>query len=102
MRIIATRQIREWQRDYPNAIASLEQWVRITTAATWSSIVEVRRDFPTADGVTVESGNVVTVFNIAGNNYRLLTAIHDNRGIVYVMRFLTHAEYNRNQWFRQL
>jgi len=38
------------------------------------------------------------VFNIAGNRYRLLTAIHYNMRKVFVLRFLTHAEYTRETW----
>lgn len=51
-----------------------------------------------ADGVKVESGRDATVFNIRGNKYRLITAIHYNIQAIYVMRFLTHAEYSKNTW----
>ena len=70
----------------------------MTEGAEWRSLEDVRRDFPTADGVSVKSGRVATVFNIRGNKYRLVTAIHYNRGVVYVMRFYTHAEYDRDRW----
>lgn len=43
-------------------------------------------------------GNIVTVFNIGGNKYRLIVAIHYNRGLIYVLRFFTHAEYSKNAW----
>jgi mRNA interferase HigB len=49
--------------------------------------------FPTADKV----GNFV-VFNIGGNKYRLITAVHFNRGKVYVRHVLTHQEYDRGTW----
>jgi mRNA-degrading endonuclease HigB of HigAB toxin-antitoxin module len=39
-----------------------------------------------------------TVFNIAGNAYRLITVIHFNTGRVYVRRVLTHAAYTRGTW----
>jgi mRNA interferase HigB len=42
------------------------------------------------------------VFNIAGNKYRLVTAIHYNRQIVYTLRVMTHAEYSRDKWKEQL
>jgi mRNA interferase HigB len=38
------------------------------------------------------------VFNIAGNTYRLIAAIHFNRGRVYVRHVLTHQEYRRGAW----
>lgn len=46
----------------------------------------------------VRSGRSVTIFNIAGNAYRLITAIHYNSGKVFVLRFMTHAEYDRQTW----
>ena len=39
-----------------------------------------------------------TVFDVGGNKYRLITAIHFNRRKVYVRRVLTHAEYDRGDW----
>ena len=42
-----------------------------------------------------------TVFNIAGNKYRMITVIHFNTGRVYVRRILTHAEYDRGAWVEQ-
>jgi mRNA interferase HigB len=50
----------------------------------------------------VGSGNDVIVFNAGGNNYRLVTAIHFNRSKLYILRFLTHAEYGKGFWKDQL
>ena len=38
------------------------------------------------------------VFNIGGNKYRLITAIHFNRRKVYIRHVLTHQEYDRGAW----
>jgi len=59
---------------------------------------DVRRIYPHADPVRVASGNTVTVFNVAGNKYRLVAAIHYNAGRVYVLRIMTHADYGRGTW----
>ena len=58
----------------------------------------MRRVYPHADPVTVASGNTVTVFNIRGNKYRLIAAIHYNRRRAYVLRLLRHVEYSKNLW----
>jgi mRNA interferase HigB len=52
--------------------------------------------------VEVKSGHVVTIFNIRGNRYRLIVAIKYEWSMVYVLRFLTHAEYDKDQWKEQL
>jgi mRNA interferase HigB len=40
----------------------------------------------------------VTVFNFCGNDYRLVVAIHFDRQIVFMLRFLTHAQYSKDKW----
>jgi mRNA interferase HigB len=55
--------------------------------------VETRRDFPHADPV-----GVFTVFNIGGNNFRLIAAIKYRWQVVYVRHILTHAEYAKDKW----
>ena len=51
---------------------------------------------PASVPVAVKSGKTATVFNI--KSFRLITAIHYNRQIVYILLFLTHTEYERGQW----
>jgi len=59
----------------------------------FSSFAELRRAFGSADKV-----GKFTVFDIAGNRYRLVAAIHYDRRRVYVRHVLTHAEYDRDNW----
>ena len=40
----------------------------------------------------------LVVFNICGNKYRLITAIHFNRGKAYIRDVLTQAQYDKNRW----
>jgi mRNA interferase HigB len=42
--------------------------------------------------------NRLTVFNIGGNKFRLIAAIHYNRKKLYIRHILTHADYDRNTW----
>jgi len=98
MRIVAPPRLREFARVHPDAAEPLEKWYRSARQAKWQSLQEARRVFPHADAVTVASGKTATVFNIRGNKYRLITAIHYNRQRVYVLGFLTHAEYSKDKW----
>src|ERR1700751_5295373 len=98
MRIISKKRLREFARRFPDSAESLTHWQRLFREAEWENLQEVRRIFPHADAVTVASGNMVTVFNICGNKYRLIAAIHYNRQRVYVLRLLRHAEYNKEFW----
>jgi len=86
---------------HPQARAQLTMWRRFAETATWTNILDVRTVFPSADGVPIRLGQknvVITVFNIGGNNYRLLTFIHYRRQRIVVLDVLTHAEYSKGHW----
>lgn len=68
----------------------------------WQNMAELHAVYGSADVVHVRSGRPVIVFNVCGNTYRLVVAIHFNRQMAYMLRFLTHAEYDRNQWKERL
>lgn len=98
MRVIKPITIQEMCAEHPKARPSLERWLRITKAAEWKRFADVRKIFQDADEITVASGRKTVIFDIGGNNFRLITAIHYNTGLVYVMKFLTHAEYSKETW----
>ena len=68
----------------------------------WPNLAELRRVIPSADEVPVASGRRVVIFNIGGNKYRLIAAVHYNTQIVYALLFMTHAEYNKDKWKKVL
>jgi mRNA-degrading endonuclease HigB of HigAB toxin-antitoxin module/antitoxin component HigA of HigAB toxin-antitoxin module len=98
MRIITAKRLREFGERYADARQALVDWEAETAKALWHNLAETRATFASADEVVVASGRPVTIFNIRGNRYRLITAVHYNTGVVFVMRFLTHADYNKNDW----
>jgi len=98
MRIISKRRLVEFRETYAEARQWLESWYKLAQAAQWEDITEVRRAFPHADPVSVGSGKTATVFNVCGNKYRLITAIHYASRIVFVLMLLRHAEYSTGRW----
>jgi len=102
MRIITRKAILRFADEHPDAATALDKWYAVTESSRWRSIADVRRVFPHADAVKVASGRIVTVFNVGGNKYRLIAAIHYNRQRLYVLRMLTHAEYDNGKWKDQL
>ena len=98
MRIITRKRLREFAKRHPDAAEPLDKWYRVLWAAKWENLQAVRRVYPHADAVTVASGNTVTFFNLCGNKYRVIVAIHYNRQRLYVLRLLRHAEYSKNLW----
>lgn len=84
-------------KEYPKAAAYLETWCKVVRAAAWQSLQDVRRAYPSADAVRIESGRQVFIFDVCVNDFRLLVAIHFNRLIVFTLRFMTHAAYSRGK-----
>jgi mRNA interferase HigB len=76
----------------------LRNWLDVAKSARWRQIQDVRKIFPHADSAIVGSGNTVTIFNISGNQYRLIVSIKYKWGVIYIRNFLTHAEYSKNAW----
>ena len=75
----------------------LDSWYRAAKSAKWKSLEEIRQTYAHADGVPVED-QVYTVFNVGGNNFRLITEIFYESQTILVRHVLTHAEYNKEDW----
>jgi mRNA interferase HigB len=102
MRIISEARIHEYCKQYADAAESLRSFLAVAKRAEWRHLQDVRITYPHADAVLVESDRIVTVLNIKGNRYRLILAIHYNTGLVFVLRFFPHPEYDKGNWKRQL
>jgi mRNA interferase HigB len=95
VRIIAkTRLVRLAER-HGDCVTQVEDWYSIAAKAKWKSLMEVRESFRHADFV-----DGMTVFNVTGNDYRLIVTILYENGIIYIKDLLTHAEYERDSWKR--
>ena len=93
MHIITRKRLMEFARTHPDARAPLNYWFAIVRKTDYASFAGLRITFPSADQV-----GRFTVFNIGGNKFRLIAAIHYNRQKVYIRHVLTHAEYSRDAW----
>jgi mRNA interferase HigB len=98
MRIIKDSRLHEFAKQYSRASVSLKNWRTVTRHATWQSFEDIKNTFRSADQITLPGGRRVVVFNIGGGAFRLITVIHCNRRIVYIRRFLTHAQYSKGDW----
>jgi mRNA interferase HigB len=111
MRIISERRLDEFwasERSRRDAKRPLMFWKRVVKSAAWANPADVKRSFgKNVDFVQSENGNPLVVFNVHANHYRLIAAIHYlphhfRKGRVYVLRILTHAEYDADRWKRDL
>ena len=93
MHVISRKTLRQFWEQHPDSESALVRWFKIMQRHDFASFETLRTTFPTADKV----GDFI-VFNIGGNKYRLITAIHFNRRKVYIRSVLTHQEYDRGAW----
>jgi mRNA interferase HigB len=93
MRLIAIKNLRQEVCQYPNAKKAIEAWYMVAKNAEWHSLEDVCKIYRSAEAV----GNF-TVFNIKGNNYRLIVGINYVKQRIYFKYFLTHAEYDKDFW----
>lgn len=91
MRIIALSQLKQYQLQYPQAERQLALWVGYVTRASWTTPQDIKNSFRSASFL---EGNRV-VFNICGNNYRLVVGVAYQFQAVYIKFFGTHAEYDK-------
>jgi mRNA interferase HigB len=93
MQVISRKKLKEAAARHREFEGPLDAWFRIAKKALWRNLADVRLTWLSADAV-----GRFTVFNIKGNQYRLITEINYSSGRVYIRHVLTHAEYDRGGW----
>lgn len=97
MRIIARRTLREFveslagQKEQLAVKAALDAWFDEVSKAEWTSTADVKRLYATASIVSAER----IVFNIKGNDYRLIVSADFEKGIVWIKWLGTHKAYDK-------
>ena len=91
MRVIAKRTLRDFWEKHADSEQQLKAWYNEAEQADWKSLNEIKKDYPSAS--ILEDNRIV--FNIKGNNYRLIVRINYKYGIVWIRFIGTHAEYDK-------
>ncbi|WP_194766356.1 type II toxin-antitoxin system HigB family toxin [Tamlana sp. I1] len=91
MRIVTYKRIQAFSIKHADAETSLNVWYHTTSAKSWKNLHDIRQTFNNVDYV----GNNRYVFNIKGNDYRLVAIISFNAQKVYICFIGTHAEYDK-------
>ena len=97
MRVISEKALRDFAKQYPDADSSLRAWCKLVKSGTYANLAELKRTFPSVDYVPV-GDRAFYVFNIGGNKYRLIAAIHFISQMLFIRYILIHAEYDRGGW----
>ena len=90
MRIISKSKLIEYYTKEPKAKTALEEWYEKTKKSEWTCFADIKNTFNSVDAV----GNQRYVFNIKGNDYRLIVLIQFTPKTVYIRFVGTHKEYD--------
>lgn len=91
VRIIAIKALKDFWKRHPDAEHPLRAWYAEAKNADWKKPADITKLYRTA---SILAENRV-VFNIKGNDYRLVAAINYNYRIVYIRFIGTHKEYDK-------
>ena len=97
MRIIARRTVKAFvesrrdHKDHRALQAAIDAWFWEASKARWQNMAEVKSLYASASIVSSER----IVFNIKGNDYRLVTAADFEKGILWIKWIGTHRDYDR-------
>ena len=91
MRIFTEQALREYAEEHPDSKVALQEWVTIVKKSEWACFADIKKTFNSADSV----GNQHYVFNVKGNNYRLVVVVKFTVKFVYIRFIGTHADYDK-------
>lgn len=91
MRIIAKRTLREFWKSHIDAEQPLRSWYDIARKENWNNFNEIKSLFRNASIV----GNDKVVFNIKGNDYRLVVKVDFNWKAMFIKFIGNHSEYDK-------
>jgi mRNA interferase HigB len=97
MHVISIKMLRQFWLKHPNAESMLREWHTVVENTEFRDFNHLREYFNSADYVAP-----YTIFNIAGNNFRLVVIVRYSFKRVYVHQVMTHREYDDwNKLYRQ-
>lgn len=91
MRIVTFAKIKDFGAQYPDAEVALRDWYTKVKLCNWNSLSDVKQTYNHADYV----GNSRIVFNIRGNQYRLVAIVIYASQKVYIRFIGTHKQYDK-------
>jgi len=90
LRVISKKMIRDYSKANAQAELTLLEWYMVIQTSEVKNFNMLKTMFNSVDYT-----NGYTIFNIGGNHYRLITAIHYNTQLCYIRAIWTHAEYSK-------
>jgi len=91
MRVVSKKKLVEYYIKHADSKTALEEWYKKVSKSEWSNLNELKQQFLSADYV----GNNRVVFNIKGNDYRLITIVIYESQKIYVRWIGKQDQYEK-------
>jgi mRNA interferase HigB len=91
VRIIALSTLRAFWDKYPDAQTPLRSWYALASRADWRTPADIKEAYRSASF----TANSRVVFNIKGNDYRLVVLVKYERGLIFIRFVGTHLQYDK-------
>ncbi len=91
MHIITRKRLVDFGDRHPQAREQLREWERLVKRKRYTTLEQVRRDFPSVDFV----GPYRAIFNICHNDFRLVVDMRFDLSRAFIRHVVTHREYDR-------
>jgi mRNA interferase HigB len=98
MRVISKARLRDFWRVHRTMESSLKSWYRIVKEANWNKPDDIKLTFGNSIDIFKDSKRLVYIFDVAGNNVRVICDVNFRTNIVYILFVLTHDEYSQDKW----
>lgn len=91
MRIFTEQALKEFVEKHPASRTALQVWSKAVKKSEWKNFADIRKTFNSVDAI----GGQRYVFNVKGNEYRIVAVIKFTIGFLYVRFIGTHSEYDK-------
>ena len=92
MWIITEKRLREYRQEHADAELPIREWIKVVKDADWANFADVRETYGSAD-----FHKDFTIFNVGGNNFRIIAKIEYSKHIVFIKHVFSHVEYDEHK-----
>jgi len=97
-RIISRARLREFWQEHTTTEASLKIWHKVVKQVEWNKPDDIKKTFGDSIDIFKKCKKLVYIFDVGGNNVRVICDVNFETKIVYILFVLTHDEYSKDRW----
>lgn len=98
MIVLNEQVLQKYWRKHPDSRKWLQAWLAVSREAHWHTIQDVQQTYPAVDGGVRCRAGSVTVFDVCGNNHRLIVSVNFRAEVIFLHELMPHSEYSKDLW----